>query len=96
MFWGKGDSSKLAPSEHDVLEALRRMVETGHIVALEPNQTAEALKALEFYRSFAGAFKFFGTMRNVVIIVAGGLMLWWSTGGQNFIAEALKKLVGSP
>lgn len=96
MFWGKGDSSKLGENEHEILEALRRMVETGHIHALDPESTEVALRAIDFYRTFESGLRMFGMVRNIAILVAGGLMLWWSLGGEGFITETIRNMVGNP
>lgn len=95
MFWGRGDSSKLIESEAETLRQLRRMVETGHITALDPEKAAVALRAIDFYARWEGAISVFGSIRNVFVLVASGLVLWWATGGQNFISDWVKGL-GSP
>lgn len=84
MFWGKGDTSKLEAEELDTLSHLRRMEETGHIVALSPTQAAVALRALEFYTRFESAFRAMAMLRNTAGLVGFFLVAWWATEGWLF------------
>lgn len=90
MFWGKGDTSELDDKEQVTLSHLRRMVETGHVEALSPDQSAVALRAIDFYSRWEQTFSAISSLRNVLILVAGGLAFWWATGGENFITEFIR------
>lgn len=94
MFWGKGDSSKLDGDETETLRQLRRMVETGHIVALDDHKTQIALRAIDFYSRWEGAISVFGSIRNIFYLFAGGLVFWWATGGENFVTEFIRSVTG--
>ena len=93
MFFGRGDTSKLDEHEAETLAHLRRMVETGHIVSLSPDQTEVALRAIDFYSSWESVFRLWRSIRNISLLIGGGLAFWWMTGGQNFITEAIKRAV---
>ncbi len=82
MFWGKGDSSKLEEREAKTLADLRRMVETGHIVALTPEQSQLAIRALDWYEMWESTFKLIGSIRNTVILLGFLITLWWTTEGR--------------
>lgn len=90
MFWGRGDTSQLDEHQKGVLDALRRMVETGHIQALSTEQTEVALRALNFYEKWEAAISVFRSVRNVLILIGGGLMFWWVTGGENFVTDFIR------
>lgn len=94
MFLGRGDTSKLDEEEAATLRRIRRMVETGHIVALDDQQTRTALRALDFYARWEGAIYVFKSVRNVFYFFAGGLVFWWATGGENFVVEFIQKVSG--
>ena len=93
MFLGKGDSSQLEDDELNTLSHLRRMVETGHIHALDPNETESAIRALDFYSKWESAVSVVGSLRNIVLMSAGGLLFWWATGGENFVTEFIQRSV---
>lgn len=93
MFWGKGDTSELEEREQATLADLRRMVETGHIIALSPEQTDVAKRAFDFYGKWESAFAAMGSLRNVLLLIAGGMAFWWATGGENFITDFIRKAV---
>jgi hypothetical protein len=82
MFWGKGDTSKLEDREAQTLSDLRRMVETGHIVALTPEQSQLALRALDWYEMWESTFKLLGSIRNTAILLGFLIGLWWTTEGR--------------
>lgn len=96
MFWGNGDTSELEVSEKEVLDALRRMVETGHIVALSPRQSEVFLRALALYEKWEGALELLGSLRNILIFAGGGLAFWWATGGENFVSDWVRSVGVSP
>lgn len=81
MFWGKGDTSKLEEEERNTLSHLRRMVETGHLVALSPEQVEVAIRAFEFYKNFESAFKAIKMLRNAAALIGFMLVTWWATEG---------------
>jgi hypothetical protein len=92
MLWGKGDSSKLQDREVATLSDLRRMVETGHIVALTPDQSELALRALDFYGSFESSLRLMKSLRNGLVLAGFFITLWWATEGQ--IIDYLRDRLG--
>jgi len=88
MFWGNGDSSRLEDQEAKTLKDLRRMVETGHIVALTADQSKVALRAIDWYQSWEGTFKVLSSIRNTAILLGFLLTLWVVTEGT--IADFVK------
>lgn len=95
MFFGKGDTSKLVDPEQETLAHLRRMTETGHLVALDPEQTAVALRAFNFYERWEQTFSAVSSLRNVLLLIGGGLGFWWVTGGENFVSAFIQRVVAS-
>ena len=97
MFWGNGDSSKLVNEEQETLKHIRRLVETGHLVALTPEQTAIALHAINFYASVRSASSLLVAARNVLVFIGAILGMWWL--GQDtlvkFIQAAAKASSGT-
>lgn len=93
MFWGKGDSTKLDESVQETLAHLRRMEETGHIVALTHEQTQQALRALTFYARWEGTLALITSMKNVALLVGTLLAIYWATEGWviDRIREALAR-----
>lgn len=92
MFWGNGDSAKLADDEKKTLAHLRRMTETGHIVALSPKEVEIAISALEWYRRWSGSFQLLTSIKNVGLLVAAVLGLWWASQGA--MADWIREVVG--
>ena len=88
MFWGKGDTSKLEKREVETLSDLRRMVETGHIVALTAEQAELAIRALDWYEMWESFFKLIGSVRNTLILLGFLLTIWVTTEGT--ILQAIK------
>lgn len=82
MFWGKGDSSRLEETETQTLSQLRRMVETGHIIALTPAESEVALRALRWYQMWESTFKIVASIRNTALLIGGMFTLWWVTEGR--------------
>lgn len=78
MLWGNGDSSKLTETERETLSELRRLVETGHIVSLSPEQSRVALEAVQFYAGARAAGGLFMTVRNALVIIGSTLFAWWA------------------
>lgn len=78
MFWGNGDSSKLGPSERKTLEELRRMAETGHLIALSPKESAVAIEAINFYATVRSTKTFVVASRNVLLFAGAMVGLWWA------------------
>lgn len=95
MFWGKGDSSKLDDETQATLLHLRRMEETGHIVALTHDQTQVALRALTFYGQWESMFKLFTSFKNVALLVGALLGIYWVTEGA-VIDYIRQRLTGAP
>lgn len=77
MFWGKGDSSKLDPDQLQTLDDLRRLVETGHVIALTPEQSAVAVQAINFYASVQSASLLLVAARNILIFIGALIGMWW-------------------
>jgi hypothetical protein len=93
MFWGNGDTSKLSDEEKTTLAHLRRMVETGHIVALTHAQAMVAMEALTWYSRWTAFAQVLTMIRNVGLLAGGVLALWW--GAHSQIADWLKTIAGS-
>lgn len=81
MFFGKGDSSRLDEDQSKTLADLRRMVETGHIISLTPDQSELALRALNWYEMWESTFKLLGSIRNTAILVGAIVGIWVATEG---------------
>ena len=77
MFWGKGDTSKLDAAQKRTLEELRRLVETGHLIALTPEQSAVAVQAINFYASVKSATALLVAVRNILIFLGAIIGMWW-------------------
>lgn len=90
MLWGKGDTSRLEEREAQTLADLRRMVETGHIIALNPDQSALLLRALDWYEMWESTFKLMGSIRNTAILIGFIVTLWAATEGT--ILDAIKAM----
>jgi hypothetical protein len=93
MFWGNGDSSKLNDEEKTTLAHLRRMVETGHIVALTPAQAAIAVEALTWYSRWTAFAQVLVLIRNIGLLAGGILAIWWAVHSQ--LANWFKTIAGS-
>lgn len=93
MFWGNGDSGKLGPQERAELERLRRLVESGHIVALSPEQTAIALAAIKFYGNISATTGVLAGTRNVSIWIAGMIAVWWTS--KDAVVEFVRSIVAT-
>lgn len=91
MLWGSGDSSKLNDDERKTLDHLRRMVETGHIVALTPAESKLAQEALSWYGRFIGFGQIMQSLRNIGLLAGGLLAIWLASRGA--IAEWIKSVV---
>lgn len=95
MFWGKGDTSKLDEEVQATLSHLRRMEETGHIVALSHEQTAVAIRAVMFYGQWESVLKLFTSFKNVALLVGALLAIYWATEG--WFVDQIKAIVaGGP
>jgi hypothetical protein len=92
MFWGKGDSSKLTPEERQVLEYLRRLEETGHIVALTPENTQVALAAVRFFAAVTATSGVLAGARNVMLWIGGLLVMFWTM--RDTIVQFIKTAAG--
>ena len=77
MFLGRGDTSKLGEDEQHTLAHLRRMVETGHIVTLNAEQTEVALRAIDWYGQWESVFRLGKSLRNTLMLIGFFLGLWW-------------------
>ena len=92
MFFGNGDSSRLDEGTAKTLSHLRRMTETGHLVALNPQQSDIAIKALDFYSQWESAARLARSIRNTGLLVTGLLGLWWL--GQGHIVKFIERVSG--
>jgi len=81
MMWGKGDTSRLGEEEITTLGQLRRMVETGHIVALNPEQSEMLKRALDWYETWESTFKLLGSIRNTAVLIGFFITIWIATEG---------------
>ena len=91
MFWGKGDSSKLDEETTQTLAHLRRMEETGHIVALTHEQTQVALRAVIFYGQWESILRFLTSVKNVALLVGALLGIYWVSEG--WIVDRIRQLL---
>ena len=91
MFWGKGDSSELDEETTQTLAHLRRMEETGHIVALTHEQTQVALRAVIFYGQWESVLRFFTSVKNVALLVGALLGIYWVSEG--WIVDRIRQLL---
>lgn len=81
MFWGRGDTAKLKAPEKTTLENIERLVETGHIIALDPEQTESAVLAVEFFVQIRSVMKLASSLKNIGLLVGVILSAYWATGG---------------
>lgn len=91
MFWGKGDSSKLDEETTQTLAHLRRMEETGHIVALTHEQTQVALRAVIFYGQWESVLRLFTSVKNVALLVGALLGIYWVSEG--WVVDRIRQLL---
>lgn len=77
MFLGRGDTSKLEEDEQRTLAHLRRMVETGHIVTLNAEQTEVVLRAIDWYGQWESVFRLGKSLRNTLMLIGFFLGVWW-------------------
>lgn len=92
MFLGRGDTSKLEEDEQRTLSHLRRMVETGHIVTLNAEQTEVALRAIDWYGQWESVFRLGKSLRNTLMLIGFFLGLWWMTNEK--VALFIERLGG--
>jgi hypothetical protein len=93
MLFGKGDTSKLTEAEKRTLAQLRRLVETGHIMAMEAEQSETVIRAVSFFRRFEAVFEIGKSIRNTGLLVGGLLAMWWVA--QDGLAAFVRNAVGS-
>lgn len=91
MFWGKGDTSKLDAAQRKTLEELRRLVETGHIIALNAEQSAVAVQAINFYAKVQAATSLLEAIRNILLLLGAIIGIWWAS--HDFIIAFIQKAV---
>lgn len=91
MFWGKGDTSKLDDAAQETLAHLRRMEETGHIMALNHEQSQVAIRALTFYTRFEGTLQLVLGLKNVALLVGALLAIYWASEG--WIVQKIREIV---
>ena len=89
MFWGRGDSSKLEEGQRQLLDDLRRLEETGHIITTTPDQSRDAMSAIRFYGMLTSATGFLAGMRHVSMWVGGMLVAWWAC--KDAVVEFIKR-----
>ena len=92
MFFGKGDSSKLNDDEQKVLSNLRRMVETGHIIALAPDQSVLAIEMIDWFMQWKSVLRLGASLRNVALLLTGLLTIWWV--GQDWFIGFIQRVAG--
>jgi len=91
MFWGKGDTSKLDAAQRRTLEELRRLVETGHIIALSAEQSTVAVQAINFYAKVQSAVSLLEAIRNILLLVGAIIGIWWAS--HDFLIGFIQKAV---
>jgi hypothetical protein len=79
MLTGNGDSSKLEQEELHILAALRRMVETKHIVSLTPDQTDLVLEMIDWFSQWKSVLRLLHSLRNISMLLGGLLVVWWTS-----------------
>lgn len=94
MFWGKGDSSKLSEDQLATLDDIRRLVETGHVIALSPEQSTVAVQAINFYAMIMSAAVLLTGLRNALVIAAALLGFWWF--GHDAVINFIKTVAETP
>lgn len=94
MFWGRGDSSKLDPGQRELLEGLRRLTETGHIVALDSEDSKVAIEAVGMYANWRSVIRAMTSLKNVGLLVGGILALYWASQGA--LADWITKVGNGP
>lgn len=91
MLTGDGDSSKLAEQELHVLAAIRRMVETKHIVSLTPGQTGLVLEMIDWFSQWKSVLRLLNSLRNVSLVLGGLLVAWWTS--KEVLADWIRSLL---
>jgi len=81
MLWGRGDSSRLDDDTKKTLNHLRRLTETGHVIALDPDQSDTAVYAVDFVSQWKSVFKLLSSLKNVGLLVGALLFMYWATQG---------------
>lgn len=81
MFWGRGDTSKLSEDEQKTLNHIRRMEETGHVVALPPEKSAVAVRGVDFFGQLESVFRVLNSIKNTSMLVGALLAIYWATKG---------------
>lgn len=75
-----------------MLAGLRRMVETGHIIALNPDQSGLALEMIDWFMQWKSVLRLGASLRNVALLLTGLLTLWWM--GQDWIVDFIQRSAG--
>jgi hypothetical protein len=94
MFWGRGDTSKLDPAQRELLYNLRRLTETGHIVAMDADDAEIALEGLEVYAQWRSVLRALTSIKNVALLVGAILTVYWAAKGT--LAQWIMSLGGAP
>lgn len=89
MFWGRGDTSKLDERQRQLVDDLRRLEETGHILTTTPDQSRDAISAIRFFGMLTSATGLLAGVRHVSMWVGGSLVAWWAF--KDAIVEFIKK-----
>ena len=92
MLWGNGDTGRLTDRERETLADLRRLVETGHLVGLTPEQAQTVLSAIKFYAAISATSGLLAGSRNVLVFLGSILLMWWTA--KDAIIEFIKKAAG--
>lgn len=92
MLWGNGDTGKLTEKERETLHELRRMVETGHIIGLTPEQSQTVIAAIKFYAAVTATSGLLAGSRNVLVFLGSMLLMWWTA--KDAVIEFIKKAAG--
>jgi hypothetical protein len=65
-------------AEQKTLAELRRLVETGHIIALTPEQSATAVDAINFYSMVRAVGPLLVGVRNILLFLGSLIAIWWA------------------
>ena len=94
MFWGRGDTSKLDPATKKTLEQLRRLDETGHLVTLNAERAAIAIRGIEFYAQWESVLILLTRFKNVALLVGALLAIYWASEGA--VVDWIRNVVNKP
>tara|TARA_Y100000593_G_scaffold83521_1_gene157495 strand:- start:19478 stop:19762 length:285 start_codon:yes stop_codon:yes gene_type:complete len=92
MWWGKGDSGRLDDKTKETLADLRRLEETGHLIALDARRAQIAIRAVDFYDDWESLLSMMTRVKNVAFLVGTLIGIYWAAG--DWIMEKIAQAVG--